>query len=113
MSDEQIAKLQAVTNGGFDGKQEIKLLTDIRNIVQDILLHAKRRDGDGRPLLYIKGRRRDQFLEMVRLMGGNPKPTRAAAIRMAIRKYPGTKNDPGYDFRSLKRYAESKPEYFA
>ena len=89
-----------------------EMIVEIRSMTEDALDILKHRYGIVRPPIRIHRTRKRQFLKLVELMGKNPRPSQASAIRAAIRACPGKEDDPGYTFASLKRYMESKPEYF-
>ncbi len=86
----------------------------MRGITERMLGVMERQETRASQTVRIKGTRLKQFEEFGRLMGQNPKPTKAAAYRMAIRNVKGTESDPGFGTpKNLKRYADSKPGWFA
>ena len=85
----------------------------MRGITERMLGVMERQEARVCQTVRIRGTRLRQFEEFGRLMGQNPKPTKAAAYRMAIRNVPGTASDPGFgEPKNLKRYVDSKPGWF-
>lgn len=101
-----------VLGGAVKAPSQISLLIYIKSMIEVMLDIEKRRFGVDLPNIHVKGIKRAQFEEAVRIWGENPRPSMAAVRRRALKRFPGTKDDPGYDDLNLKRYIESKPEYF-
>lgn len=91
-------------------RQTIRSMVEqILHMAEDILDCMKGRFGKDKPVVRLKGTRKSQFDEVVRLKRERPSLSLWRASWLACRAVTGTEKDRGYtDWRSLYRYANKK-----